>query len=59
MKPMVLSIKSPEADELARTLAEVTGESITDAVTVALRERLDRERTDRSQVSARLLSISA
>jgi len=50
---MALSIKSPEADELARKLAEVTGESIT----VALRKRLDRERTDRSQVSARLLAI--
>ena len=57
MVPMVLSIKSPEADQLARELAEVTGESITDAVTVALRERLDRERIDRSRVSERLLAI--
>lgn len=39
---MALSIKTDEADRLARELASVTGESITDAVTTALRERLDR-----------------
>ena len=37
---MALSIKSPEADRLARELAEITGESITDAVIAAMRERL-------------------
>jgi len=42
-----LNIKSPDADKLARELAKVTGESITDAVTVALRERLARERRRR------------
>jgi antitoxin VapB len=41
---MALSIKSDEADRLARELASVTGESLTDAVTEALRERLGRER---------------
>jgi antitoxin VapB len=41
---MALSIKSDEADRLARELAAVTGESLTDAVTQALRERLERER---------------
>ena len=41
---MALSIKSPEADELARELAAATGETITDAVVGALRERLARER---------------
>lgn len=41
---MALSIKSDEADRLARELASVTGESLTDAVTEALRERLERER---------------
>jgi antitoxin VapB len=40
---MALSIKHPEADRLARELAEVTGESITEAVLTALRERLIRE----------------
>lgn len=45
---MALSIKSEEADRLARDLAATTGESLTDAVTVALRERLDRERSRRA-----------
>jgi antitoxin VapB len=40
---MALSIKSAEADRLARKLAATTGESITVAVTVAMRERLARE----------------
>ncbi len=38
MLPMVLSIKSVEADQLARELAQLTGESLTDAITNALRE---------------------
>jgi antitoxin VapB len=37
-----LNIKSREAHELARRVAERTGESLTLAVTVALRERLER-----------------
>ena len=41
---MALSIKNPEADELARRLAAITGESITEATIVALRERLRRQR---------------
>ena len=44
---MALSIKNPEADQLARELAAETGESLTDAVLAALRERLDRERRGR------------
>lgn len=44
---MALSIKSEEADRLARALAELTGETLTDAVTTALRERLKRERDRR------------
>ncbi len=40
---MALSIKDPEADSLARALAQRTGESITQAVVTALRERLARE----------------
>ena len=39
---MALSIKTEEADRLARELANVTGETLTEAVTKALRERLDR-----------------
>jgi antitoxin VapB len=40
---MALSIKHPEADRLARELAAKTGESLTDAIINALRERLRRE----------------
>jgi antitoxin VapB len=38
-----LSIKHPEADRLARELAARTGESLTEAVIKALKERLQRE----------------
>ena len=41
---MALSIKTAEADRLARDLALLTGETMTQAVTVALKERLERER---------------
>lgn len=40
---MALSIKNEEADKLARELAQLTGESLTEAVLQALRERLERE----------------
>jgi antitoxin VapB len=40
---MALSIKDPEADRLARALAQRTGETMTQAVVNALRERLTRE----------------
>jgi antitoxin VapB len=40
---MPLNIKNADADRLARELAELTGESLTEALTVALRERLERE----------------
>lgn len=39
---MAISIKDPETDRLARSLAEATGESITEAIRVALAERLER-----------------
>ena len=45
---MALSIKTVEADHLARALSRLTGESLTRAVTVALRERLERERARRA-----------
>jgi antitoxin VapB len=41
---MALSIKSEEADRLARELVGLTGETLTTAVTEALRERLQRQR---------------
>jgi antitoxin VapB len=45
---MALNIKDPEADRLARAVAELTGESLTKAVTEALRERLERVRRRRA-----------
>lgn len=43
---MPLSIKDPEADRLAREVARITGETITQAVVTSLRERLKKvERT--------------
>ncbi len=41
---MALNIKDDTADRLARELAAATGESITMAVTTAVRERLERVR---------------
>lgn len=41
---MPLNIKDPETDRLARDLASATGESLTAAVAIALRERLERVR---------------
>jgi len=44
---MALSIKTDEADRLARELSRLTGETMTDAITQAMRERLDRLRAER------------
>lgn len=38
---MALSIKNPETDRLAHELAEATGETVTMAVTKAIKLRLD------------------
>ena len=40
---MALSIKNPEAERLVRAIAARTGESLTQVITTALRERLRRE----------------
>ncbi len=45
---MALNIKNDEACRLARELARLTGESMTGAITVALRERLACEQRTRS-----------
>lgn len=47
MTELALNIKSEEADRMARQLADLTGESVTDAVTAAVRERLAAERLAR------------
>lgn len=41
---MAFNVKNDEADRLLRELTELTGESLTEAITEALRERLARER---------------
>jgi antitoxin VapB len=56
---MALNVKSAEADRLARELAAVAQESLTEAVTIALRERLDRIRNQQqSDIVARLRRLS-
>jgi len=60
---MALSIKHPEADRLARELAAATGESLTEAILNALRERLQRQRyrkggRGRRRLADRLKEIS-
>lgn len=46
---MPLNIRNPEAEELAAELAKQTGETKTEAVIKALRDRLDRVRRERSK----------
>ena len=45
---MAVNIRNAETDQLAEALARLTGETETRAVTVALRDRLNRLRHDRS-----------
>ena len=45
---MALNIRNPETEQLAEALAKLTGETKTQAVTVALRDRLERIRRLRS-----------
>lgn len=55
---MSLNIKNEEAHKLARELAALTGESMSGAVTEALRERLARIRAERKgRLADRLLDI--
>lgn len=41
---MAMNIKNPETERLARELAKRTGESLTLAITVAVKERLERQK---------------
>jgi len=55
---MSLNIKSEETHQLVRELAERTGETMTAAVTAAVRERLERVRREQGESLAdRLLAI--
>ncbi len=57
---MSLNIKDPEAHKLAQRLAEETGETMTQAVTLALREKLSRvRRAKRSGATAEELRAIA
>jgi antitoxin VapB len=49
MRSMALNIRNPEAEKLAADLARLTGETKTEAVTKALRDRLLRLRRERSK----------
>ena len=46
---MALSLKDAETDRLARAVAKLTGESLTEAVRKSLAERLEREQRKRGQ----------
>jgi antitoxin VapB len=48
-----LNIKDAEATRLVRELIELTGETQTEAVRNSLRERLEREKTERQAHAAR------
>jgi antitoxin VapB len=55
---MTLNIKNPETHKLAEELARRTGETMTEAVTQALRERLERVRhLKRGTLAERILAI--
>jgi len=55
---MGMNIKNDEAHRLAQELAALTGESLTAAVTEALRERLERLQRERNgSLAERLLAI--
>jgi antitoxin VapB len=55
---MSLNIKNQETHKLATQLAKLTGESLTEAVTKAVRERLDRVRGQRGAgLAERLVNI--
>lgn len=56
--PSSLNIKNAETYRLIRELADATGESMTEAVTVAVRERLDRlAQADVREIEARVQRI--
>lgn len=59
---MSLNIKNAEAERLARQLAAATGESVTRAIAVAVRQRLDRVESEAQDVgeerAARIRAIA-
>ena len=58
---MAINIDDPEVDRLAQTLADLTGESVTEVIRVSLQERLSRahrQRRPREQLVRELREIS-
>ena len=49
---MGLNIKNPETYRLVEELAKRTGETMTAAITIAVRERLDRVRSEQGAAAA-------
>jgi len=57
MRSMGLNIKNDETQRLVSELASLTGESMTGAITTAVREKLERIRPSREGLAERLLAI--
>jgi antitoxin VapB len=55
---MSLNIKNEEAHRLAQELARITGESMTVAVSEAIRERLERVRSSKKEMAERIMEIA-
>ncbi|HZU31494.1 MAG TPA: type II toxin-antitoxin system VapB family antitoxin [Candidatus Angelobacter sp.] len=55
---MPIHIKNPETEDLAREISRTTGESLTQAITTALQERLERLKgRRRSRLAQEKLSL--
>jgi antitoxin VapB len=54
---MVISIKDPEADRLARRVAQLTGETITEAARNSLRERLAKKEAKKRDIEGLLEEV--
>lgn len=56
---MSLNIKNDEAHRLAKELARLTGESMTEAVTTSLKQRLESLKKDApEELAAKILNLS-
>ena len=56
---MTLNVKDPEAHQLAQAIAKATGETLTRAVTEALRERYERLQSRQGKASVEELRAIA
>ncbi len=53
---MSVNLKNPEAERLLNALAELTGETLTEAAACAFRERLERLKSEHDAVKRRTLA---